>query len=177
MNVLNHTILDFYKEIYLPSEIDILNNLYDQGYNLSELNIHSNFYKILFFNYISKNYIDQLMNSSEKKFYIIGKPDKNSHLLEYVDYLDFKYSYMLNMNKIFKLYPINALITDKYTYDEYLEENDGELYELFTHQIISCKEKNSKKNFKNLKSFLNTYELIYLDKQIFQKVQNKFMFS
>jgi|TARA_R110000765_G_scaffold7963_4_gene26050 hypothetical protein len=176
MNVLNYEIRDFYTDIYLPSEFEILTNLYKQGIDADNLCIHTKYYKILFFNYISKTYIEALRNNKKKIFYIIGRPEK-SELWDYALKNEIVYSYFLNIKKIIKLYPINALLTEEYTYNEFLEANEEELVEVLTKDIIKCREKNPKKSFKQLQSFVKTYELKYLDKQIFEEVQNRFIFS
>jgi|AntRauTorckE6833_2_1112554.scaffolds.fasta_scaffold00086_40 hypothetical protein len=175
MQVLNHTIKDFHKEIYVVTECDLFDNLYDQNIDWDKFSVNSRQYKKLFFNYLSKTLLNKLSDHQGRTFYIIGKPDITK-IHEYVTVEEFNYTYFLNIEKFFKLYPVNAVIVKNKTYEELIEDNP-ELNEWLIKEILKCKKKNSKKSFAKLSSFVKTYELSFLDKKIFDETKNRFIFN
>lgn len=175
MKVLNHEIKCFFKEIYKPSETAMFNDFYDWRYDWDSFNINSHNFKYHFFNYTAKEYISYIQNISEKVFFVIGKPE-DAYILEFVDYEQFYHAYYLNMRKLINLLPMNAVIVDD-SFDEFMDESNEELREFLTNEIIESKERNLKKKYSKLKSFLTTYELRFLNKTIFNQIHNKFIFS
>jgi hypothetical protein len=173
MKVLGYEICDFFTDIYIPSEIMIMDMFHRQDINPADIKPHSPYFKKLFFNYILKEYIRNITESDHKQFFIIGNP-VFSELQDYIDQEEFIYTYNLNIKKAHKLIPMSAIIVDD-TFDDYMEH--PETFEHLTTKIHKTKDTNAKKNFSKLSSFLKTYELDYLDDKVFSSIKNKFMFS
>ena len=143
MNVLGYEIRDFFKDIYIPSEIYIINLFHDQGINPLDINPNTPYFKKLFFNFILKTYIETLEYEDKKVFYVIGHPEY-SELQEYFEYDAFIYAFYLNMNKAYRLIPMNAVIVND-KYDEFMEH--PETYEYLITTIPKIKDKNIKKSY------------------------------
>lgn len=174
MKVLNHQVKCFFQEVYKPSEVAMFNDFYDWRYDWENFNINSHNFKYHFFNYTAKEYINYIQKSNEKTFLVIGKPE-DAYILEFVDYEQFYHAYFLNMRKLMSLLPMNAIIVED-SFKNFMNDDNEELHDLLTNEILECKERNLKKKYNKLKSFLNTYELRFLNKSIFKDIHNKFVF-
>lgn len=155
--------------------MEMFSDFHDWGWNWSKFNINSRDFKALFFDNLCRSYLEFIKNQDSKHFFLICKPD-DSEFLHYIEYDDFLRAYFLNIKKIVKLLPINAIIIEDKTYSEVINEADDEFFDFLTVKIIETTEKNQKKSFKSLQSFLKTYDLTFLNKQVFSDMKTKFMF-
>lgn len=169
MKIINHNILDFQNIIFCKAEISIIDTLYEQNYN--DIKLKSPYFKKIFFNSLSKEIISFLKNNKEPYYFII-LPPKPSELSSYFDnFEEYSESYIKNIQKFINLYPINAKIYNN------LNSNDEEFTEIIISDLKNVKTRNEKKTFSKIKSFIKTYDLIYLDKQIFSSHKSRYMFS
>jgi len=172
MEVLGFKIVDYDNEIRIPTDIDIINNLYRQEIDFNELKLSSRNYKRIFLNYFIKNTIDYITNN-KKSFLIIGKPQHSEFFEWFHDHEKFISSYDTNISTILKILPILAYKDTYLSFDEILESKESELREWLSSEIITKKDKASTISFKKIKDKINYYNLSYLDNKIFNELKFK----
>jgi len=174
LEVLNHQIIDF-NIIKNITEIDILDNIYEQGLNIEKFKLNSKQYKRLLFNYYIKNIISYVNKSNKKTFFIVSKPCES----EFFDYFDLDVitkSYKTNISKLLNILPIKAYIDFEYSYRDILESKESELIEWLSSQILTQSDKTSEKSYQPIKKISKYYDLQYIDTKIFKELQYKSVF-
>ena len=176
MAILNHKIVDFDRYIRIPTEIDILNNLYDQGVDIDTMKLGSKQYKRLFFNYYIKNIIKYISESDRKCFFVISKPHQATEFFNYFDTQAINTSYTNSLRKLLTLIPIIYLHDPKLSYDDILETNKEEWFEKISIEIKNQRDKIHNKSFKTIKKTAEYYDLKYIDSVIFNDLKSKLLF-
>ena len=174
MEILNHKIVDF-NLIRIRAEVQILDNLYEQGIDFETIKLSSKHYKTLFINYYIKEILYFSLNSNRKPFYIISKP-KTSEFYDYIDSDKYQKAFATNISKITSILPLLHYTDTNNTYTDIIDSKENELNEWFSNQIINQKDRLSKKSFKSIKKTLDYYNLSYLNAKIFEELRYKLIF-
>jgi hypothetical protein len=174
LQILNHKIIDF-NTLKNKTEIDILDNLYDQGLSIETFKLNSKQYKRLFFNYYIKNIISFINKCDKKIFFIVSKPT-SSEFFDYFDQDAILNSYQNNINKLFQLLPIKSYIDFNHSYDDILALKDCEINEWLCSEILTQSNKSSEKSYRPIKKISEYYDLQYIDNKIFRDLQYKSVF-
>jgi len=174
MEILNHKIIDF-NQIRISSEINILDNLWQQKIDLDKFKLNSKHYKTLFFNYYIKNILSTINDSDKKLFFIMTKPEE-SEIFNYFDHDSYIKSYHTNLSKLISVLPILFYYNKDYTYTQLLKYYELEWNEMIINNILIINESIYKKQFNKIHSLISYYDLVYLNKTIFDDIKNTFKF-
>lgn len=175
MEIFNHQVVNFDSEIRIPTEQNIIDNLWEQSVDFESFKLSSKHYKQLFFNYYTRNILNFLQKSPKSPIFIISKPT-DTDFYEYIEQPLYLQSYQTNIDKLFKILPLISFIDTSKTFKELFEYHDSEWNELVTNQIIKQKDKVHNKSFKSIKNTIKYYDLEYLDRKIFENLKNRMIF-
>jgi hypothetical protein len=175
LEILNHKIIDFDLEINKKSEINIIDNMWEQGYDFNNLKLSSKQFKCLFLNFFIKNILDFLMKQEKSCFFIISKP-QSSEFFEHIKKDIYYKAYSTNINTLLNLLPLNAITDFNNSYNDIILSKESELNEWLISNICKCKDKNSKYSLKKVKNKIRYYNLKYLDNKIFEELRFKKIF-
>ena len=177
MQVLGHTIYDFHKEIYLPCEQMMLDNLWEQGILKDEINIRSHFLKKIFLNYTTKSLLNFLnsLNSINRYFLVVTPNYEYTEIHDYVTKNNWNDFYFRNIKQILDIYPVMAQLYD--TYGDYVEfVSSPEFKNAISGDILDIKSKIFKKRFSKMLKVMEKYDLDFIKKSIFENHKNKILF-
>lgn len=175
MEILNHKIIDFDSVIRKKSEINIIDNFYEQGIDIESVKLNSKIYKTLFFNYYIKNIIEFLEREQSKCFFVVSKPSW-SEFFEYFDSESIFHSYETNTTKLFKILPLVYHLDLSLEYENLINQREGEWVELVSASIIKQRDKIDSRSFKSVKNTINYYNLKYIDNKLFNNLKIKSIF-
>ena len=173
--ILGHKIIDFDQEIRKPTEILILDNLYDQGIDFDKFSLGSKQYKMLFFNYYIKYMIEYIKTQDKKMLFIVSKPIR-SECSKYFDEERYLKSYKTNITSLFRLLPILNITNTNLYFDQIVDESDPEIVDCFRNCIINQKDRLTNKSYKDIKKRVIYYDLSYIDNKIFNELRYSNLF-
>ena len=178
LEILGHKIVNFDQEIRKPTEILILDNLYDQGVDFDKFSLGSKSYKRVFFNYYIKYMIEYIKTQDKKLLFVISKPI-NSEFFQYFDEERYLKSYKTNISSLFRLLPVLDIINTDLYFNQIVDESDPELVDCFRNCIINQKDRLTNKSYKDIKKRVVYYDLSYIDNKIFNELRysNMFLFK
>ena len=175
LEILGHKIVNFDQEIRKPTEILILDNLYEQGVDFDKFSLGSKSYKRLFFNYYIKYMIEYIKTQDKKSLFIVSKPT-NSEFFQYFDEERYLKSYKTNILSLFRLLPVLDIINTDLYFNQIVDEANPELVDWFSNCIIDQRDRISNKSYKDIKKRVVYYDLKYIDNKIFNELRYSNMF-
>lgn len=162
-NLHNIKFIDIY-DIISHIECNIINDCHN--YNLLNKKLNSDFKRVFYF-FIIKELCDIQCDSIEKVVFMYSKRVvHNLELYKYIDRVDMDQFIQSSIRKIKKMLPINLCL-------ECLDDVDQLRYGDIKDIISRSVKDNSNHTFRDIKKFVDKYELTFFNKGFFDNVRIK----